>query len=57
MARKVVFVGTSNEEDFLRDATGNRRFCPIAAERVDLEFVREHRDAGPNPAVRVSDLR
>jgi len=42
--RQVVFIGTSNEEDFLRDATGNRRFWPILANCVDVEFIRAHRD-------------
>jgi putative DNA primase/helicase len=44
-ARECVFIGTTNETDFLRDSTGNRRFLPIVAEHVDLDFVREHRDA------------
>ncbi len=43
--RQVVFVGTSNDEDFLRDATGNRRFWPIVATKVDVELIRANRDA------------
>lgn len=43
--RECVFIGTTNEQSFLRDPTGNRRFWPIAAEHVDLDFVRANRDA------------
>lgn len=46
--REVVFVGTTNDNDFLRDATGNRRYWIIACEaghKIPLDWVREHRDA------------
>lgn len=32
--RSTVFIGTTNEDDFLRDSTGERRFLPIAVKRV-----------------------
>jgi len=43
--RECVFVGTTNENDFLRDSTGNRRYWPIAVEKVDLEWLLANRDA------------
>jgi predicted P-loop ATPase len=44
MARHNVFIGTANEDTLLSDATGNRRFLPIAVQKVDIEFVRRNRD-------------
>ena len=35
--RSCVFVGTTNEEGYLKDLTGNRRFLPVKVERVDVE--------------------
>lgn len=39
-ARRNVFTGTTNEDEFLEDATGNRRFLPLRVEReVDVEAI------------------
>jgi len=40
--RTVSFVGTSNETEFLRDLSGNRRFYPLAIESVDHEYLFSH---------------
>jgi predicted P-loop ATPase len=43
-ARQCVFVGTTNDADYLRDATGGRRFWPVACGAIDLEWMRANRD-------------
>jgi len=43
--RQCVMVGTTNEDTYLRDRTGNRRFWPIPVRnRVKVEWLRSHRD-------------
>lgn len=42
--RQSVFVGTTNEDAYFSDATGNRRFWPVKVGKVDLKWIRDHRD-------------
>jgi putative DNA primase/helicase len=42
--RRCVFAASTNEETFLRDSTGNRRFWPVSVGNVDLEALERDRD-------------
>jgi hypothetical protein len=44
VARQFVIIGTTNETDYLRDGTGNRRFWPVRVQRFDLARLRADRD-------------
>jgi hypothetical protein len=43
-ARFCVFAGTTNEDTFLSDPTGARRFWPVRALKVDIDWIKLNRD-------------
>jgi predicted P-loop ATPase len=42
--RRMVFVGDTNEDEFLRDPTGARRFWPFECYGVDIDLLARNRD-------------
>ena len=42
--RRLVFVGTTNQDEFLSDDTGNRRFLPVRVSNVDVTGINANRD-------------
>ena len=42
--RQTVLVGTTNEEQFLNDPSGSRRFVPVAVTQVNFAWIEENRD-------------
>ena len=42
--RSCVFAGTTNQETYLKDVTGNRRFWPVRCSSVNIEGLKANRD-------------
>lgn len=38
--RRLVFVGTTNEDEFLADKTGNRRWLPVEVSKVNVKAIK-----------------
>ncbi|WP_353627526.1 VapE domain-containing protein [Ralstonia pseudosolanacearum] len=43
LPRRVVFAGTTNEHEYLRDHTGARRFWPLTVARIDHDWLQVNR--------------
>jgi len=44
LPRRVVFAGSTNETEYLRDPTGARRFWPVACKTIDIEWLKNNRE-------------
>jgi putative DNA primase/helicase len=42
--RQNIFIGTTNEDSYLKDATGARRYLPVKTETINLSAIKADRD-------------
>jgi len=42
--RTAVFVGTTNDDEYLKDPTGARRFWPVKVHQINEEYLKEFRN-------------
>jgi len=42
--RQCIFVGTTNDDHYLKDATGARRYWPITCGEIDIELIKKDRE-------------
>lgn len=42
--RQCLFVGTTNQHDYLRDSSGGRRFWPVTTGKIDIKKIEEDRE-------------
>lgn len=42
--RTCIFVGTTNDERYLQDETGGRRFWPVKTTTIDMKYIQDNRE-------------
>jgi predicted P-loop ATPase len=42
--RRCIFIGTTNQQEFLADTTGNRRWLPVVCGKVDVQAIKRDRE-------------